>query len=343
MSLGSLPPTGTGPSAAGARTVDAGGGTLPRTGSRSGERRGDRVFSTLSRSAGILLLGIIVAIGVFLVVRAIPALRDNNGHFLTTYEWDPNNVKPAFGIAALAFGTLLSSLLALVLAFPVAIGVALFISHYAPRQLASVLGYVIDLLAAVPSVVYGLWGIYYLNPKVTDTSKFLGEHVGWFPLFGNEGIFGRSIFLAGIVLAVMILPIIASLSREVFLQVPLANQEAALALGATRWEMIRTAVLPFGRPGIIGATMLGLGRALGETIAVAVVLSPAFVISFRILQPSQGNTIAANIANGFGEANPTGRSALIASGLVLFAITLVVNMIARAVIYRRKEFTGGTL
>ncbi len=342
MSLGSMPPTGTDP-AGGDTALLTSDGALPRTGSKSGERRGDRIFSNLSRSAGILLLGIIVAIGVFLVVRALPALRDNNGHFLTTFEWDPNNTTPTFGIAALAFGTLLSSLLALLLAFPVAIGVALFISHYAPRRLASLLGYVVDLLAAVPSVVYGLWGIFYLNPKVIDTSRFLGQHAGWFPLFGNDGIFGRSILLAGIVLAVMILPIIASLSREVFLQVPLANQEAALALGATRWEMIRTAVLPFGRPGIIGATMLGLGRALGETIAVAVVLSPAFVVSFNILEPSKGNTIAANIANGFGEANPTGRSALIASGLVLFAITLVVNMIARAVIYRRKEFTGGTL
>jgi phosphate transport system permease protein len=349
MSLGPMPPVGTDPAAgavAGGHT-DTGlatvGGALPRTGGRSGERRGDRLFGGLSQGAGTALLLIIVAIAVFLVVRAIPALRDNNGNFLTTQAWDPNNAKPNFGIAALAFGTVLSSALALVLAFPVAIGVALFISHYAPRRIASVLGYVVDLLAAVPSVVYGLWGILYLNAKVTDTSAFLAEHASWFPLFGNEGIFGRSVFLASIVLAVMILPIIASLSREVFLQVPQANQEAALALGATRWEMIRTAVLPFGRPGIIGATMLGLGRALGETIAVAVVLSPAYVISFDVLAPSKGNTIAANIANGFGEANATGRSALIASGLVLFAITLVVNMLARAVIYRRKEFTGGTL
>lgn len=323
-------------------STPSGDGGLPRSGT-SGVLRGDRLFRGLSRSAGVLLLLIILAIAVFLVVRALPALRDNQGHFLTTQAWDPNNTKPVFGIAALAFGTLLSSLLALVMAFPVAIGVALFISHYAPRRLAPVLGYVIDLLAAVPSVVFGLWGIAYLNPKVIDTSAFLGKHAGWFPLFGNQGIFGRSVFLASIVLAVMVIPIIASLSREVFLQVPRDNQEAALALGATRWEMVRTAVLPFSRPGIIGATMLGLGRALGETIAVAVVLSPAFVISFDVLQPTKGNTIAANIANGFGEANATGRSALIASGLVLFAITLVVNMAARAVIYRRREFTGGTL
>jgi phosphate transport system permease protein len=348
MSLGPLPPVDTDPAvtAAGGHTdaaYDAPGGSLPRTGGASGERRGDRVFSAVSRAAGLLLLGIIVAIAVFLVLRAVPALRDNTTSFLTSFEWDPNNTTPAFGIAALAFGTLLAALLGLLIALPVALGVALFISHYAPRRLASPLGYVIDLLAAVPSVVYGLWGILYLNPKVIDTSEFLAKHVGWVPLFDNDGLFGRSIFLAAIVLAVMVLPIIASLSREVFLQVPAANQEAALALGATRWEMIRTAVFPFARPGIIGATMLGLGRALGETIAVAVVLSPAFIVSFDNLAPSKGNTIAANIANGFGEANEIGRGALIASGLVLFAITLLVNMAARAIIYRRREFSGGTL
>lgn len=347
MSLGSMPPVDTDParSAAGGHTdlgLEAPGGSLPRSGGASGERRGDRVFSTTSRAAGVLLLAIIVAIAVFLVVRAVPALQADAGSFLTSFEWAPNAAVPVFGIAALAFGTLLAAVLGLLMALPVALGVALFISHYAPRRLAGPLGYVIDLLAAVPSVVYGLWGILYLNPKVIDTSEFLAQHASWVPLFDSDGVYGRSMFLAAIVLAVMVLPIIASLSREVFLQVPAANQEAALALGATRWEMVRTAVLPFARPGIIGATMLGLGRALGETIAVALVLSPAFVVSFDILAPSKGNTIAANIANGFGEANEIGRGALIASGLVLFAITLVVNMIARAIIYRRREFAGGT-
>ncbi|MDP9436941.1 MAG: phosphate ABC transporter permease subunit PstC [Actinomycetota bacterium] len=315
---------------------------LPRSG--AARRRGDQLFRTLSLSAGVFLLSIIVAIAVFLVVRAVPSLQANEGDFLTDTAWDPNATPPVFGIAALAFGTLLSSALALVLALPVALGVALFISHYAPRRMAGSLGFVVDLLAAVPSVVYGLWGISLLNAYVVDLSAFLAGNAGWFPLFGTtNGFFGRSVFLASIVLAVMILPIIASLSREVFLQVPTTNQEAALALGATRWEMIRTAVLPFGRPGVIGATMLGLGRALGETIAVALVLSPAYVISFDILEAGTGNTIAANIALQFGEANATGRSALIASGLVLFAITLVVNLIARSVIYRRREFTGGAL
>jgi phosphate transport system permease protein len=323
--------------------TDAQGQVIELPGRRTAVRRGDRVFRGLSLSAGVGLLAIIVAIAVFLLYRAVPALQANTGSFLRDKAWDPNAVPPAFGIFALAFGTVLSSLLALLLAFPVAIGVALFISHYAPQRLAGPLSYVVDLLAAVPSVVYGLWGIFFLNDRVKDTSAFLHDHLGFVPLFRSNEIYGRSILLASVVLAIMILPIIASLSREVFLQVPSANQEAAYALGATRWEMIRMSVLPFGRPGIIGATMLGLGRALGETIAVALVLSPGFVVSLRILEPSQGNTIAANIALAFGEASSTGRGALIASGLVLFSITLVVNVIARAVIYRRRSLTGGSV
>ena len=331
--------------AAGGAPVSSGGATghLPHRRGQSSVRPGDRIFRGLSLGAGLALLGIIVAIAGFLIYRAIPALQANTGSFLTDTGWDPNNTPPVFGILALAFGTLLSSVLALLLAFPVAMGVALFISHYAPRRLAGLLGYVVDLLAAVPSVVYGLWGIFFLNDRVKTTSAFLHDHVGWLPLFRADGIYGRSILLASIVLAIMILPIIASLSREVFLQVPSANQEAALALGATRWEMIRIAVLPFGRPGVIGATMLGLGRALGETIAVALVLSPAFLVSFHVLEPGKGNTIAANIALGFGEATGPGRGALIASGLVLFAITLLVNVVARSVIYRRREFGGAAL
>lgn len=351
MSIGALPPVPTDPAAVRPGSGDglerpAGtpdrpavpGPTTPPATRRRTEPFGDRVFRGLSLGAGLALLLVIVAIGAFLVIRAVPALRDDQAGFLTSTGWDPNASPPRFGIVALAFGTLLSSLLALTMALPVALGVALFISHYAPRRLAGVLGYVVDLLAAVPSVVFGLWGISYLNGPVRDFSGWLNTHVGWFPLFAGDGIYGRSIFLASIVLAIMILPIIASLSREVFLQVPPMNQEAALALGATRWEMVRTAVLPFSRPGVIGATMLGLGRALGETIAVALVLSPAFVVSVAILEPGQGNTIAANIALAFAEATTTGRGALIASGLVLFVITLLVNMAARAVVYRRKDF-----
>ena len=320
----------------------SGDGGLPHTSGGGSVGRGDRVFKGVSVTAGCTVLLIILAIGAFLVVQAVPALRANTANFLTEKKFFPNVPRPAFGIASLTFGTLLSSTIALLLAFPVAVGVALFISHYAPRRLATLLGYVVDLLAAVPSVVYGLWGISFLNPRIQDTSRFLDVHLGFLPFFSTGGTYGRSVFLAGVVLAIMVLPIVASLSREVFLQVPAANQEAALALGATRWEMVRIAVLPFGRPGVIGATMLGLGRALGETIAVALVLSTSASISFKVLEPG-GNTIAANIANGFGEANEIGRGALIASGLVLFAITLVVNVAARAVIYRRKDFTDGSL
>lgn len=283
-------------------------------------------------------MAIMAAIAVFLVVEAVPALQANKGSFFTTRTWEPNGSQ-AFGIGALAFGTVISALLALIMAVPVAVGVALFISHYAPRRLAGVLGYVIDLLAAVPSVVYGLWGVVFLVPFMQGPSEFLNEYLGFIPLFGGDIVTGRSMLTASIVLAVMILPIIAAISREVFLQVPRAHEEAALALGATRWEVIRTAVLPFGRPGVISASMLGLGRAMGETIAVALIFPATFGISLQILTP-QGNSIAANIANGFGEATPIGRGALIASGLVLFIITLLVNMGARLIVARRKEFSG---
>ncbi|MBX6381963.1 MAG: phosphate ABC transporter permease subunit PstC [Microbispora sp.] len=299
--------------------------------------RGDGPFRFVSTGAGIVLLAVMAAIGVFLVVKAVPALQANTSHFLTEPTWQPNATKPVFGIGALAFGTVLSSLLALVIATPVAVGVALFISHYAPRRLAAVLGYVVDLLAAVPSVVYGLWGVAFLVPFMVGPSKFLNEYLGWIPLFGGDTVVGKSMLTASLVLAIMILPIIAAISREVFLQAPKMQEEAALALGATRWEMIKMAVLPFGRPGVISAAMLGLGRAMGETIAVALIFPATFTISFQILGP-YGNSIAANIANGFGEATEVGRGALIASGLVLFLITLLVNMAARFVIARRKEY-----
>jgi phosphate transport system permease protein len=284
---------------------------------------------------------IIVAIAFFLVWKAIPSLGKDSANFLTEQEWFADSDPPRFGIAAVAFGTVLTSVIALLLAVPVALGIALCLSHYAPRRIANTLGFTIDLLAAVPSVVFGLWGRDYFFGPVTEFSKWLHANLGWIPLFGSAGPYGKSVLLGSIVLAIMILPIVTSLSREVFLQTPTQNEEAALALGATKWEMIRTAVLPFGRPGIIAAVMLGLGRALGETIALALTLGSVYKISFDLIGPG-GNTIAANIANRFGEAGDTGRSALIASGLVLFAITLVVNMAARAIVYRRREFVVGS-
>ncbi|MGK5679499.1 phosphate ABC transporter permease subunit PstC [Actinoplanes sp. URMC 104] len=310
-----------------------GGGALPRK-TRFGMEAG---FKGLSVAAGAMVLVIIVAIAVFLISKAVPAINADTENFLTYKQWFPNETEPKFGIAVLAFGTVLTSIIALLVAVPIALGIALFLSHYAPKRLATPLGFVIDLLAAVPSVVFGLWGRDVFMEPVRNFSGWLNEYFSWIPIFGGDGPFGRSVLLGSLVLAIMVLPIVTSLSREVFQQTPGMNEEAALALGATRWEMVRTAVLPYGKPGVIAAVMLGLGRALGETIALALTLGIVFNISFNVIE-NGGNSIAANIANAFGEANETGRGALIASGLVLFAITLVVNMAARAIIYRRREF-----
>jgi phosphate transport system permease protein len=312
-----------------------GGGALPR-----GRRFGaESIFRGISTAAGSTVLVIIVAIAIFLIVKAIPSLRDNSENFFSFKSWFADSSPPKFGIGAIAFGTVLTSFLALLIAVPVALGIALCLTHYAPRRVSTTLSFFIDLLAAVPSVVFGLWGRDYFYQPVSDLSKWLHANLGWIPLFGSNGPYGKSILLGSIVLAIMVLPIVTSLSREVFLQTPSQNEEAALALGATKWEMIRTAVLPYGRPGVIASVMLGLGRALGETIALALTLGAVYNVSFDLLGTG-GNTIAANIALRFGEANPVGRSALIASGLVLFAITLAVNMTARAIIYRRREFVG---
>jgi phosphate transport system permease protein len=307
------------------------------TAARGTRRLGDRIFQSLTGVAGVVVLVLIVAIGVFLVLRAIPAIQKDTTNFLTTKGWSPDNTPATFGIAAIAFGTVLTSILALVMAGPVAIGIALYITEYAPQRVARPLGYVVDLLAAVPSVVYGLWGLNFLVPYSHQLQVFLADHVGWFPLFnlGASGTVGRSVFIASTVLSLMILPIVAAISREIFLQVPQANKEAALALGSTRLEMIRYSVLPYSRSGVTGALMLGLGRALGETIAVALVLSLSYKTSFHILDANiGGNTIAANIANQFQSAEPLGQKALIASGLVLFVITFGVNALARYVVSR---------
>ncbi|MER7849136.1 phosphate ABC transporter permease subunit PstC [Kitasatospora sp. NPDC096077] len=303
-------------------------------------RVGDKIFMNLARGAGILLLVIMAAIAGFLAWRSGIALSNNDGNFLTTFEWMPDAPKPVFGIAVLAFGTIVSALIAMAIAVPVAIGIALFISHYAPRRIAQPFAYLVDLLAAVPSIVYGLWGALFLVPHMDGLTSWLNQYLGWTYLF-DQTTSGppRNLFTVGILLAIMILPIITAVSREVFRQVPRMHEEAALALGATRWEMIRTAVLPFGRPGIISASMLGLGRALGETIAVAVVLSANSVLSLHILDAG-GGTFAQNIALKFAEAGNNGRDALMASGLVLFVITLLVNGAARLIIARRKEYSG---
>ena len=308
---------------------------IERPALKAKERPGDRIFSTSTIVAGSLILAILAAVAAFLLVESLPAFvaapEEFKGDTANFWEY----------VGPLAFGTLWSAFLALIMAVPVAIGIALFISHYAPRKLAQGLGYLIDLLAAVPSVVFGLWGIGVLAPLVQPFYTTLVEWFGWFPLFaGPVSGTGRTTLTVALVLAVMVLPIITALSREIFLQTPVLYEEASLALGATRWEMITMAVLPFGRAGIISASMLGLGRALGETMAVAMVLSPSRDVIFQLLTSQNPTTIAANIALNFPEANGVGVNILLATGLILFVITLVVNMIARTIINRRKAFSG---
>lgn len=314
-------------------------------------RRGDQVFKGLAAGSGGFLLVIMAAIAVFLVWKALPAFTGpNKGNLFTTQSWqfpsdDPSDV-PTFGIAALFFGTVVSAVIAMVIGVPIAVGIALFISHYANRRMATLLGGVVDLLAAVPSLVFGMWGLYFLVPSTRGFQSWLSEYFGWLPFLHNRiateaSQFGQSLLIAGVVLAIMIIPTVSAVTREVFLQVPKDTQDAAWALGATKWEMVRTAVLPFGRAGMISAAMLGLGRALGETIAVALVLSSGFIINSHITEPG-GDTFASTIALKFGEAssNNLGIPALITAGLFLFAITLVVNSIARLVIARKKEFSA---
>lgn len=303
---------------------------------RPGTRRvGDKVFSSLALAAGATILVILGAVALFLVVQSVPAIVAGSAELpgaapnFWAYVWP------------LAFGTIWASLIALIIATPLSIGIALFISHYAPRRVAQTLGYIIDLLAAVPSVVFGLWGIVVLAPFVQPFYRVLSENFGWIPLFaGPVSGTGRTILTVAIVLAVMVLPIMTAICRELFLQTPRLHEEAALALGATRWEMVRMSVLPFARAGIVSALMLGLGRALGETMAVAMVLSPALVVNFFLLHAQNPNTIAANIALQFPEASGVGVNALIASGLVLFVVTLLVNMLARFIVGRRRAFSG---
>lgn len=297
------------------------------------KRLGDSVFSGLAKFAGVAILLTLAAVAFFLFLESLPAF---SGQEVTGAEegfW-------AY-VAPFVFGTVLASVIALVIATPLAIGIALYISHFAPRRFAQILGYMVDLLAAVPSVVYGLWGIMVLAPFLVPTYRWLNENLYWIPFFsGQVSATGRTMMTIGVVLAIMILPIMAALIREVFLQTPRLHEEAALALGATRWEMIKLAVLPFGRTGIVSAAMLGLGRALGETMAVAMVLSPSAVVSFALLTSNNPNTIAANIALQFPEAGGNYVNLLIATGLILFGITMVVNMTARWIISRRAEFSG---
>lgn len=308
---------------------------------RSSDRGFNRAFRWIAVGAGVLILVVLAAVALFLLWQAWPAITAGSTELASAVPRYPEDTSLLGYVGPLVFGTLLAAVLALCLAVPVAIGIALFISHYSPRRLSQVLGYLVDLLAAIPSVVYGLWGFLVLAPVLTPLWLWLNENLSWIPLYGGQAsTTGRAMATVGVVLAVMILPIITAVSREVFLQTPKLHEEAALALGATRWEVVRTAVLPFGRSGVISAAMLGLGRALGETMAVLMIISPGFSYSLDILAAGQHQTIAAYIAADFPESTGLGINTLIATGLALFVITLAVNMTARWIVARRKEFSG---
>lgn len=295
--------------------------------------KGDQIFKGVALAAGLLVLAILALIAVSTTQEAWPAFQAEGLSFVTSNDWVP--AEGRFGALAFIYGTVIVSLLALVLAVPVSLGIALYANEMAPRRFRKAVVYVMDLLAAIPSVVYGLWGVLVLAPALKPVFEAIGGAVEGWPIIGT--IFGptssgRSFMTAGIILAVMITPIITSLSREVVATVPGAQREAAYGMGATRWEMIRSAVLPWSQGGIVGSVMLGLGRAMGETIAVALVIGSNAQITADLFAP--GDAMAAVIANQFGEAAGLHRAALIGLGVVLFGVTILVNVSARGIVGR---------
>ncbi len=300
---------------------------------RKDRHLGDRVFFWLMALAGISVFALLALIGVFLFTASYPSIRTLGWSFIWSKTWDPNSGE--FGALAFIFGTVVSSLVAMVIAVPLSIGIALFLNELAPRSVARVVGFLIEMLAAIPSVVYGLWGFFVLAPWLrTEVQPFLGEWLGFLPLFSGPP-YGVGMLAAGIILAIMVIPTISTLSREVFRAIPRANREAALALGATRWETMRLSVLKSSRVGMFGAVILGLGRALGETMAVTMVIGNSNEISASLFAPAQ--TMASIIANEYAEAiDVTHLSALAQVGLALFAVTFVINAIARLFIWRVK-------
>ena len=293
---------------------------------------GDRVFHGAALAAGASIMVALAAVFVFLAVRGA------GGFSAATDLYQPYGSFLPYA-AGLLFGTALVAVLAMVIATPFAIGVALFLSHFAPRRLSAPIAYLIDLLAAVPSVVFGLWGLRALAPATLPIETWLNDNLGWIPFFsGDVSATGRTVFLAAIVLAIMVLPITTAICREVFRQTPRLHEEAALALGATRWEMIRYAVLPHSRSGIIAGTMLGLGRALGETMAVLLVLNAQGPkVTFKVLTSDNPATIASNIAQNFQGENVDLQVVLLATGLVLFLFTFLVNFSARWIVARAER------
>lgn len=307
--------------------------------------RGDRVFDRLTLSSGLAVLAIMVAVGLFLTLEATDALRSAGLSFFTTSVWEPD--RGEFGVAAIIPFTILIATIAVMIALPISIGTALFITEVAPTWLRSTLVAMVDLMAAVPSVVYGLWGLFLLQGHMIGLSRWMATWFGWIPFVDVTGydsssplvnltVFSASSFIAGVVVSLMVMPIQCSVMREVFSQVPLGEREGAFALGSTRWGMIRVVALPFGRGGIIGGTMLGLGRALGETIAVVLIISPRFDFSFHALEAGS-NSVSSLIALRYSEASPFSLSALMAAGLTLFVMTLGVNFVASYYVARSRS------
>ena len=306
---------------------------------------GDRIFRNVLKGSGVTVLGIMSLVGLFLTMRAASALKKAGFGFLTTQAWEPDSGH--FGIAAVLIGTILIALVAITVALPLSVGTALYISEYAPRRLQRTLISLVDLMAAVPSVVYGLWGFFFLQGQVVGLARWISDYFGWFPLLHVNGaeknsallqpsLYTSSAFIAGLVVGLMVTPIACSVMRETFMQAPAGEREAAFALGSTRWGMIRAVVLPFGKGGIIGGIMLALGRALGETIAVYMIISVVFAIQPHIVQAG-ASQISSLIALRYGEATAFGTSALMAAGLALFLMTLVINFAASSVVARSRS------
>lgn len=305
----------------------------------------DLVFHAIARSAGGVTVGIMLAVGLFLSLRAKDALAATGVAFLTEQQWSPET--RTFGVAAVLFGTVSIALVALTVAFPLAFGTALLLSEIAAGPVRRFLVSLVDLMAAVPSIIFGLWGVYFLQAAIIPVSQWISSTVGLvIPVLAvrdeagasvsEPSFFTSSAFIAGIVVGFMVVPTTTSVMREAFSQAPPGEREGAYALGSTRWGMIRAVVLPFGKGGIIGGTMLGLGRALGETIAVYMIISPIFTINWEVLKTGT-NSVSALIALRYGEASDFALSALMAAGLVLFAITLVINFTASSVVARSRS------
>ncbi len=299
-------------------------------------RFSDRLFRGIVTAGGFTSLVLLGLIAVFLYMKSKDVFSTFGLRFITEVDWTPDDgtamATGHYGIGAMLIGTLLTSCIALVIAVPIAVGLALFLTQYAPKRLARGLTLLVDLMAAIPSIVYGLWGFFVLMPHAIYWAKLLHKYLGWIPLFQVPApIFDRSPFIAGLVLAVMVVPIVTAISREVFGQAPRDRIEAAYALGATKWAAIKTVVLPHGRAGVIGGAMLGLGRAMGETIAVYMVLNLIYQVNWHILA-SAGGSVASMIVNKFGEATSFEVQGLMAAGLVLFMLTLLVNLLADLIV-----------